>query len=267
VQEAGPFTVVTLRLFMALVALLPFLVIRKHGIPRSARLIVVLCVQGLISTAIPWVLITWAEQYIDSALATVLNGTVPLFTMVLAHLFLHDERMVLKRIMGLAIGLCGVCVLMLQDLLSLKGGGGTLSLLGQGAMLLASIFYACGNIFARLHLRNTRPIFQTFYTMLFADAFMWAVTPYVEAPFTLPSGGLTWVAVVWLGVLGSGLAYFLFYHLLHSIGATRVSMVTYTIPVVGVTLGVVFLKEPLTWNLLAGTLLIVSSIWISSRRS
>lgn len=269
VQEVGPLTVVTLRLLMGLIALLVFLAIRKPGVPRGRRLWGVLLLQGLLSTAIPWILITWAEQYIDSALATVLNATVPLFTIVVAHIFLSDDRMTVKRVVGLLIGFAGVVVLVHQDLIaSWKAAGGVknLVLMGQGAMLLSSAFYGVSNVYARVKLRGVAPIVQAFYTMLLADAVMWIVTPAIERPFTLPAEPLTWVAIVWLGVLGAGVCYVIFYHLLHSIGPTRVAMVTYTIPVVGVTLGVVLLKEKLDWSLVTGTILIVSGIWGVNRR-
>jgi drug/metabolite transporter (DMT)-like permease len=265
VQEVGPLTVVTIRLLFALLALVGFLVARKPGVPKGKRIWGVLLLQGLISAAIPWFLITWAEQYIDSAVATVLNATVPMFTIVIAHAFLHDDRITLRRFLGLLIGLVGVVVLVHGDFApSTDASGGAaanLALLGIGAMLLASAFYAVSNVYARAKLRGVPPVVQAFYTMLLADAVMWMVAPLVESPFALPAESLTWVAIAWLGVLGAGLSYLIFYYLLHTIGPTRISMVTYTIPVVGVTLGVVFLHERLDWPLVLGTVLIVSGVW------
>jgi drug/metabolite transporter (DMT)-like permease len=269
VQEVGPLTVVTIRLLFALLALVGFLVARKPGVPKGKRIWGVLLLQGLISTAIPWFLITWAEQYIDSAVATVLNATVPMFTIVIAHAFLHDDRITLRRFLGLLIGLVGVVVLVHGDFApSTDASGGAaanLALLGIGAMLLASAFYAVSNVYARAKLRGVPPVVQAFYTMLLADAVMWMVAPLVESPFALPAESLTWVAIAWLGVLGAGLSYLIFYYLLHTIGPTRISMVTYTIPVVGVTLGVVFLHERLDWPLVLGTVLIVSGVWWARR--
>jgi drug/metabolite transporter (DMT)-like permease len=268
VRETGPLTIVTLRLALALVALLGILIARRPGFPRGARAWGVMLVQGLISTALPWILITWAEQYIDSALATVLNGAVPLFTIIIAHLTLSDDRMTRRRIVGLLVGFFGVLVLVQKDLRFLASGdaGVHMALLGQGAMILSSVFYAASNVYGRAKFRGVSPIYQAFYTMLAADAVMWIVTPAVESPFTLPTGPLTWAAIAWLGTLSAGLAYLLFYKLLHEIGPTRVATVTYTIPVVGVTLGVVFLHEALTWQLIVGTLLIVSGVWSVTKR-
>lgn len=270
VREVGPLTVVTIRLAFALVVLLGFLVVRKPAIPKGGRMWGVLLVQGLMSTAIPWILITWAEQYIDSAVATVLNATVPMFTIVIAHLFLHDDRITSRRVFGLLVGFAGVLVLLHEDIATGFGAFADnavsgLVLLGNAAVLLSSAFYGVSNVYARAKLRGVPPIVQAFYTMLFADAVMWIVAPTVEAPFTLPVLGVTWVAIAWLGVLGAGISYLIFYYLLHTIGPTRISMVTYTIPVVGVALGVLLLDERLDWSLVLGTVLIVSGVWGARR--
>jgi len=269
VREVGPFTIVSIRLVMAMAAILPFLIRGRVGVPRSGRMWWHIVVQGLTSTALPWILITWAEKHIDSALATVLNGTVPLFTIVIAHLWLSDDRMTTRRVAGLLVGFVGVLILVGNDLRFLAGGGDDatrLMLLGQLAMLCSSFFYAFSNVYARRHFRTVPPVFQAFYTMLAADALMWIVTPVVEAPFRLPALPITWLAIAWLGVLGAGVSYLIFYHLLHEIGPTRMATVTFTIPVVGVTLGVIFLGEALTWQLIAGTVLIVSGVAGVTRR-
>lgn len=266
VRETGPYTVVTLRILFALAALVPVLFIRHPGFPRGVRMWGVIAVQGILSAALPWVLITWAEQHIDSAVAVVLNGTVPLFTIVAAHLWLSDDKMTRSRVTGLLVGFLGVVLLVQRDLRMLGVENARMALLGQAAMLGASVAYAGSNVWARAKLRGVPPIFQAFYTLLVADVIMWSITPSVEAPFTLPGHGLTWFAIGWLGVLGAAVGYLVFYRLLHDIGPTRVAMVTYTIPVVGVTLGVVFLDEQLTWGLVAGTILIVSGVWGATRR-
>lgn len=266
VRDTGPFTVVTWRLVMALLILLPVLIKQRTVVPRG-KIWVVLLIQGVMSTAVPWLLITWAEQYIASALATVLNATVPLSTIVLANAFLSDDRMTVSRFTGLLVGFVGVVVLVQKDLRLFVGdvGGVGMQLAGQGAMLLSSFFYGASNVYARVKLRNLTPVFQAFYTMLAADVAMCAVTPAVEG-LRLPGSGLSWLAIAWLGMLGAGISYLMFYKLLHEIGPTRVATVTYTIPVVGVALGVIVLGERLDWSLIAGTVLIVSGVRVVTRQ-
>ncbi len=94
---------------------------------------------------------------------------------------------------------------------------------------------------------------------------LWAIAPVVESPLQFPVLPLTWVAIVWLGLIGSCLAYLLYFYLLHSVGPTRSSMVTYTFPLVGVTLGVGFLNERLDFSLILGAVLIIASLYIVNR--
>ena len=269
VQESEPLTIVTLRLLMGLVVSFIFLVIRKPEVPGSWRVGSKFLIQGLIGMAIPWILIFWAEQYIDSTVATVLNATVPLFTVLMAHVFLHDDPMTFPRIQGLFVGFLGVIVLVHEELIASLYEAKDVSfpvLLGYGAMLLSSAFYGTSSVHARAKFRGVSPIVQAFYTMLFADVVMWSTAPFIETPFTLPVKMITWTAILWLGVLGAGLSFVLFYYLLHSIGPTRVSTITYIFPVVGVSLGVMFLGERLEWSLVAGTILILSGVCFTNRR-
>ncbi|MGD8412833.1 MAG: DMT family transporter, partial [Candidatus Latescibacterota bacterium] len=173
VREVGPLTVVTIRLALALVALAGFLYARKPPLPRGKRMWGVLFVQGVLSTAAPWVLITWAEKYIDSAVASVLNATVPMFTIVIAHFFLHDDRVTSRRVGGLVVGFVGVLLLVRRDAafgfdLNDAVAGTGLVLLGNAAMLLSSACYAVSNVYGRAKLRGVPSIVQAFYTMLLA---------------------------------------------------------------------------------------------------
>ena len=267
VQEVNPFSLVVFRITLGLLGLLIFFPIKKPTIPRRTRTWVDLAILGIFSSAIPWMLISWAEQAIDSALAGVLNGTVPLFTIIIAHLVIHDDRMTPGRVAGLLAGFAGVVVLTQRDGAGLFTTGLNRNLLGQGAMLLASLSYAISGVHARRHLRNVGALVQAFFSMVFSLVFLVVAGALFGQPLEVPRETDTWVALCWLGVLGAGIASFIFYYLLHAIGPTRASLVTYTIPVVGVTLGVLVLSERLDWALAVGTLLIVSGVWIVNRKT
>ena len=269
VTEIDPFSLVAFRLVLGLIGLIVFFPLMKPPIPRELRVWVSLAVLGLLSSAIPWVLISWAETSIDSVLAGVLNGTVPLFTILIAHFFLHDDRMTFRRVAGLLLGFAGVVVLTQRDggLANLfEDGGISRNLIGQGAMLLAALSYAVSGVHARRNLRKVSVLVQAFFSMVFSLIAILCIIPLMGRTLVVPALADTWVALVWLGVLGAGIASLIFYYLLHAVGPTRASLVTYTLPAVSVTLGVIVLKESLDWWLFAGTILIVSGVWVVNRR-
>lgn len=253
----GPFLLVTFRLLFGLAGMVGVLAWQRPALPRERRLLLGFLFMGAVNTAIPFVLITWGETLIDSSLASILNATVPLFTIVIAHFWLHDEKITPDRLAGLLTGFLGVVVLVSRDL---TPSGLSSNLWGQAAVILAAICYATALIFARRHLRNQKPAVQSFMVLLFADALMWATTPVAERPLVLPTSPLAWFAVLWLGLLGSCVAYLLFFHLNNAWGPTRASLVTYTFPVIGVILGAVLLGEHPDWRLLAGSALVISGI-------
>ena len=256
VQDIGPMALTAFRmLFGALTALL-IGVYRGVQWPRDVKTWRDFAILGPASLAIPIFFISWGEQTIDSAVASILNATVPLFTIFIAHFFLHDDKMTTQKVLGLLIGFAGVVVLMSEDITS----GAQSSILGQGAVILASLFYAGSGVFARRVTRDMDGTVRGALPMVTAALFMWAIGPWAEKPFELPSLPLTWTAILWLGVLGSGVAVLMLYYLIHEIGPTRTSMVTYLFPVGGVILGVIFLNEHLSWLLVAGTILIILSL-------
>jgi drug/metabolite transporter (DMT)-like permease len=258
VQEVGPFMLVTLRLFSGLVGLLVIMRLRRLAFPRERRILLAYLFMGLFNTALPFTLISWGETQIDSGLASILNGAVPLFTIVIAHFWLHDEKITLPRIGGLIVGFIGVVVLVSRDL---QPGALSGSILGQLAVIAASISYAVAITFSRKYLRGQSPVVQSTMVMLVANGLMWTALPIAE-PLRFPALPMTWVAVLWLGLLGSCLAYLMFFYLINAWGPTRASLVTYVFPVIGLVLGVLFLRESVDWSLLVGSLLVVGGIVI-----
>jgi drug/metabolite transporter (DMT)-like permease len=263
VQEIGPMALTAFRmLFGALTAAAIGLVLKVQW-PRDAKTWRDFAILGPASLAIPIFFISWGEQTIDSAVASILNATVPLFTIFIAHIFLQDDKMTAQKVLGLLIGFAGVVVLMSEDITS----GAQSSLLGQAAVILASLFYAGSAVFARRVTRHVDGIVRGALPLVTSAVFMWAIGPLAERPFEFPSLPLTWISVLWLGILGSGLAVIMLYYLIHEIGPTRTSMVTYLFPVGGVILGVIFLDEHLSWQLVAGTLLIILSLVVVNWKS
>lgn len=259
VENVTPFVLVALRVSFGLLGLVVVMVAQRRSLPRDRRTILKFIFMGIFNTVIPFLLITWGETRIDSSLASILNGTVPLFTIVIAHFWLHDEKITGPRLAGLIVGFVGVVVLVVQDF---DPGALQGNLLGQLAVLLASISYATALTFSRRYLRGTKPVVQSTMILVVATAAMWIVTPAADRSVVLPSTPLTWLAITWLGVLGLCVAYLLFFYLNNVWGPTRASLVTYVFPVVGVVLGIIFLNETLTWNMIIGSALVVCGILV-----
>jgi len=261
VQEIGPVTLVAFRTLFGFLFGMAVILIQRIRWPRGFKEWLPLLLLGVTNVTIPFVLISWGEQSIDSAVAAILDATVPLFTIVIAHFLLSDDKMTLPKTTGLLMGFAGVVVLLSKDL-----GGSPSSLLGQGAVVLASAFYAGSGVYARKTTEATPGVFRSAGPLVSASLLMWIATFLVEKPVRLPHLPLTWVALLWLGILGSGFAFVLSYYLIHEIGPTRTSMVTYLFPLGGVILGVIFLHEQLTWQLVTGAVLIIASLAVANRQ-
>jgi drug/metabolite transporter (DMT)-like permease len=216
---------------------------------------------GFINVALPFVLISWGEQYIPSGIASVLNSTTPLFTIILASIFLQEDRLTLPKALGLLLGFGGVVLLFLPEL----SNSHIENLLGLGAVLLAAGCYAASGIVIKHKVRGLASELQVFLQYAFAALFMLSFTLGVERPVIFPALPLTWIALLWLGLLGSSLASSLYFELLHSVGPTRASTVTYAPPLVGLLLGAIFLGESLGWQTLIGGALIVFGIMLVNK--
>lgn len=259
VGEVGPFVLVAFRLTFGLAGLLVLMLWQRQSLPRERKVLLAFLFLGVLQTAVPFVLISWGETRIDSALAAILDATVPLFTIVIAHFWLHDEKITLARAAGLLVGFVGIVVLMSRDLgiTPLMG-----NVWGQVAVLVASVSYAVASTFSRKYLRGQPPLVQSTMILLVGSAVIWGVTPIVERPLVLPALPITWLALAWLGLFGSCLAYLLYFYLLNNWGATRTTVVTYVFPVIGLVLGIVFLHERLDWRLAVGSLLVMAGIGV-----
>jgi len=257
VEEIGPLTLVAFRVMFGLLGLLVVMAVQRKAFPRDRRTLGLYLLLSLFQTAIPFALISWGETEIASSLASILNGTLPLFTIVIAHFWLADEKITLTSIMGLIVGFAGVVTLVSRDI---GPEGLTGSVLGQLAVVGASISYAIGATFTRKYLRGQQPVVQSTMTLLFANLLIWPAALIGESPFTLPTLPITWIALLWLGLLGSCTAYLLYFFLINTWGATRASVVTYIFPVVGLFLGLIFLQEDFDLLLGIGSLLIVAGV-------
>jgi len=259
IREVGPVTLVAFRVLFGLLFGVAVILIQRVKLPRTLKAWTPLLIIGLTNIAIPFFLISWGELHIDSAVASILDATVPLFTILIAHFLLQDDKITLPKILGLIVGFAGIVVLMSKDI-----GASPNSVLGQAAVIGASVFYAISAIYIRKTTEDTPGIVRSVGPLISATATMWLGALIFESPVHIPQLGITWIALLFMGVLGSGLATVMLFYLIHEIGPTRTTMVTYLFPLGGVVLGVAFLHEQLTWQIIVGAVLIVSSLVIAN---
>ncbi len=266
VETLPPLSLVVLRLLVGFAILLVVVGVTRTPLPRDLRTLGHLAILGAVNIAIPFWLIGWAEQHIASGLTGILQSTSPFFTLVLAASFVHDEHVTRGRVAGIAIGFLGIFVLSAHDLADLGTTAGTQRLLAQLAVVLASLAYAAGNTYARRTLREARPLVLATGQVGWALAIVVVLALLVDGGITLPTVPQAALAVGWLGTIGTGFAYLVFFRLLSGWGPTRASLVSYLLPVVAVVLGVVVLGETVDAAFLAGAALIVAGIWVVNRR-
>jgi len=278
--DAGmaPFTLVTWRMVMASLLLVVVLRFTRGRMPRASGSVRRLTILALCNVAIPGLLISWGEQSISSALTSVLNGLNPLFTIVIAALVLRDEPITLNRLAGLLIGFGGAALIASPNLgQSGPGVNGTAALLGELAVALGALSYAVGAVYSRHRItghalvddpeagpRQASPVEIALPQAAISGVFCAIFALLFERPagglIALPPNAASWFSVTWLGMLGSGLAYLLFFRLVRAWGATRTTMVTYAMPIVGISLGFIVLQEAFQPVEVVGTVLVLAGL-------
>ena len=261
VESFGTFTLIALRLLIGATLLWVVLRLRHIPLPRERRVYGHLLVMACINIAIPFTLITWAEQSVDSALAAIIAASVPLFVIVLAPAFLPDEPIRVNGVIGLLIGFVGILILVSPGLTNVGGNPA-----GELALIGASLSYAIGNIYNRRNVRGLPPLIPAVFQVTFALLIVGVIALVVEHPWEARPDAQAVFSVVWLGIFGSGLAYMGYFRLLGRWGATRTSLVAYLLPIVGIVLGFLVLQESIDSTLVLGTALVIAGVAVVNAR-
>jgi drug/metabolite transporter (DMT)-like permease len=261
VDDFGTFTLVALRLTVG--ALLIWTVVRLAGqeLPRERRIYGHLLVMAIINITIPFLLITWAEQSVESSLAAILTSPVPLIAIVLSAFFLHDEPLRVNGLVGLVVGFVGVVIVTSRGLTA-EGS----SLTGEIALLGAALSYACGAVYARRNVRGLAPMIPAAFQVTFAAIITGVCALLFEHPWTARPDAQAVFSILWLGILGSGVAYLFVFRLFANWGATRTTLVAYLLPVVGIVLGYLVLAEPIDGRIILGTALVIAGVGLVNSR-
>jgi drug/metabolite transporter (DMT)-like permease len=257
----SPIQIVLARMATGALVLLAFIALRGEALPREPRMWAHIAVAAVIANLIPYFLFGWGEQRVDSAVAGTLNATTPLFTVTLAVATATEAALTLRRAGGLALGFLGAVVI-IAPWRDVSG-----SAAGALACLAAAASYAVSYIYMRRNLtgRGTSPIVLA-TSQLTAGAVMLVLTAPLVARQAVKLDADVIASVLALGTLGTGVAYILNYRLIQDEGATTASTVTYLLPIVAVTLGAAVLGEAITWNLFAGTTIVLAGVALSETR-
>jgi len=256
VAEVPVLTLVAGRLTLATIILWGILRAQGLSLPRSRRMWGAYAVLGFVGLAVPYSLISWGEQYISSGLASLLQATTPVFTVILAHFLTDDERVTIAKIIGVVIGFVGVGILMLPDLRQ----GLRANLLGQLAIVGSSLCYAGAAIYIRSRLRGQPPLVSTAGQLTMGTVYMLPASLLIDCPFDLSPSLPVLVSWIVLAVLGTVMAYVIYFTIIERTSATFVTMVTYIIPVNGLMLGALVLHESLDATMLGSLVLILLGV-------
>ena len=263
VHDMSPAVLVLIRSASGFVALAVVVAVMRRSLVGQGwkRRLIPYLVMAVGGGLIPWTGIAWGEERITSGLASILNATTPLFTAVLAYWVIPTERPSGVNYAGVLIGLAGVVILVLPQIIANGLGGDTL---GTLAVLGAAGSYALVALYQRRNLRGV-DVYEASLGQL-------AMTVLIALPFaapTLPSVHLdvrSLAAVLALGIAGSGLAYILYYYALNTLGPVRASAVTLLLPLTAVFWGVTLLHETLTLPIVVGMVVILSGIVLTNMR-
>ncbi len=261
VSEIGPMTLVAGRLGIASLLIWLLLKARSVPFPRGWRLWQSYAVVGLLNGALPFGLISWGEQYIPSGWAALLQATTPIFTILLAHVLTKDDRITALKAGGVVLGFAGVGLLMWPEIRQ----GIAASVWGMLAIVGSSVSYALASIFAHKHLEGQPPMVSAAgqFTMGFL-----LITPMaflLEQPLAISLSGKALASWVTLAVLGTVVAYVIYYTLLARTTATFTVLVTYIVPVNGLILGSLVLGEHLSPMLLVSLALVLGGVLLVRR--
>lgn len=255
-DDISPIEIVAGRLFFGALAIGVFVAWRRLPLRLSPTLVLQVSLVAVISNIIPFGLIAWGEENVDSGIAGVLNSTMPIFTAILAAMFLAEEKITPMRLGGIALGFVGVLTLTGDDIVNVTDSG----VLGQLAIIGAAACYGIGAVYTRSLLGSNDPVTLAALQITMGLVLTVPLVFLIEGSPGYGMSAESVLSLLGLGVLSTGAAYILFYWLIDNIGSVRSSLVTYVVPVVALILGWLVLDEGIGLNVILGAALIIGGV-------
>lgn len=258
-RDLPPITFAGLRFLFASAILWAIVFARRRPLPNNQGDWLKLAWAGVISFALNYGLIFWGEQYINSGLAAVLQAMIPVFGLIFAHIYLPNEHITGRKLLGAAIGVAGVS-LIFYDQMKVEGVAG---LKGSAALLLSSLCVAYTNVFIKARCQHIDS------SVLAAGQMVWAVVPLLAVaavwegnPFDHRWSLQSALSLAYLTLVGSVLAFLLYFWLVTKIEVTKTMLIALVTPVTALLIGKLTLDERLSWRIAVGSAAILVGIWL-----
>ena len=263
-REFPTLSIVTARVGLAALALLLLMRMLGHGIQLNRQILKAFFGMSFLNIVVPFSMIAWGQQHIASGVASILNATTPLFTMLVAHWFTTDEKINPRRLLGVLTGMGGVGLMMGLDSMETSG----FHLLGQSAILLAAFSYGLAGVYGKKFAQFWIPPLATATGQLCASSMILIpLTLWIDQPWTMTIPSIEGMgSLLGIALLSTALAYVIYFHLLKTAGATNLLLVTLLIPVSAIILGVFLLDESLQPQHLSGMAVISLGLLIMDGR-
>lgn len=252
VTALPPVTIALGRVVLAAIPLNLLLLARGDKLPKDWGSWLGFIAMGMLNNVLPFALIAYGETKVSSGLASILNATTPIFTILAAHAFTADEKLTRAKAIGVAFGFAGVAILIGPHALRHQDG----SLIGIGACLAAALAYAVAGIYGR-RFRATPPLTMATGQITASVFILLPASLLIDRPWHLPMPSMTaWAALVGIALLSTAIAYVIYFRLLAMVGATNLLLVTFLLPISAMALGAGLLGEPITWPAIVGMVVI-----------
>ena len=251
----GPVTIAFLRTFFGAIPVIGLCLVKKIKIEAFSKDWYWFAIIGIINLVIPFFLIAYGVQKVQSNLAAILMASTPLSATVLAHFFIDNEKINLMKVFGVLIGFSGIVFLFSDNILINEN-----NFLSALIIFFASTFYVIGGILT-LKVSNKKNENVTASILIWATIFLIPVTVFVEKPWNLNPSTDSTISIIYLGIVATGLAWLLRFRILKNNGLVFQAQVAYLIPIFGIILSYIFLKEIITPKVLVSVAAIIVGIY------
>ena len=255
-DDFGPILLVNLRLLLAGALFLPFLLQKKYLAYFKSHFSGIL-ILGIFSNAFPFTMFSYASLGATSNMLGILNGTTAFMTMVVAYFWLK-ESITPKQIFGIILGFLGILVLV-------NPANGSATLGASGFALVGALSYSFSGVYIQKYQLNANKFVLIGWAMIFGGLFLIPLS-FFNLPDQMPDNNAI-AALLWLGIVSTGIAYLGYIRLIEQIGAVRTSTVTYLLPVFSIIWGSIFLQEKITWIIFGGFIFVMIGMYFANNKT